>query len=54
MAYSAAAGLGAPPRQIGHEEATQTRSQIGFELAGWFQFQPIWERISRNNPDIFD
>ncbi len=54
MAYSAAAGLGAPPRQIGHEEATQTRGQIGFELAGWFQFQPIWERISRNNPDIFD
>jgi ribulose-5-phosphate 4-epimerase/fuculose-1-phosphate aldolase len=54
MAYSAAAGLGAKPRQIGHEEATQTRGQVGFEFAGWFQFQPIWERISRDNPDIFD
>ncbi len=42
------------PRQIGHEEATQTRGQVGFELGGWFQFQPIWERISRDNPDIFD
>jgi hypothetical protein len=31
-----------------------TRGQVGFELAGWFQFQPIWERISRDNPDIFD
>ncbi len=49
MAY--AAGI---PRQIGHDEATQTRGQVGFELAGWFQFQPIWQRISRDNPDIWD
>jgi ribulose-5-phosphate 4-epimerase/fuculose-1-phosphate aldolase len=54
MAYSAAAGLGAKPRQIGHEEATITRGQVGFEFAGWFQFQPIWQRISRDHPDIFD
>ena len=54
MAYSAAAGHGSKPRQIGHAEAEQTRGQIGFELAGWFQFQPIWERISRDNPDIVD
>ncbi len=49
MAYAAGT-----PRQIGHEEATQTRGQVGFELGGWFQFQPIWERTSRDNPDIFD
>jgi ribulose-5-phosphate 4-epimerase/fuculose-1-phosphate aldolase len=42
------------PRRIGHPEAEQTRGQIGFELAGWFQFQPIWERITRDNPDIYD
>ena len=54
MAYAAAAGYGAHPRQIGHDEATQTRGQVGYEFAGWFQFQPIWERISRDNPDIFD
>src|SRR3954453_4545561 len=54
MAYSAAAGLGAKPRQIGHEEATTTRGQVGFEFPGCFQFQPIWQRISRENPDIFD
>jgi ribulose-5-phosphate 4-epimerase/fuculose-1-phosphate aldolase len=29
MAYSAAAGLGTPPRRIGHEEATVTRGQVG-------------------------
>ena len=50
MAYSAAAGLGSKPRQIGHEEATLTRGQVGYEFAGWFQFQPIWERISRDAP----
>ncbi len=49
MAYAAGT-----PRKIGHEEATQTRGQVGFELAGWFQFQPLWERICRDNPDIFD
>ncbi|WP_199589414.1 class II aldolase/adducin family protein [Blastococcus sp. TF02A-26] len=54
MAYSAAAGLGTPPRRIGHEEATVTRGQVGYEFAGWFQFQPIWERISRDQPDLFD
>ena len=54
MAYSAAAGLGSKPLQIDPEEAAATRGQVGFELAGWFQFQPIWERISRDNPDIFD
>lgn len=42
------------PRRIGHEAATVTRGQVGFELAGWFQFQPIWDRISRDYPDIFD
>jgi len=54
MAYSAAAGLGSKPIQIAPVEAKGTYGQVGFELAGWFQFQPIWERISKDNPDIFD
>jgi len=54
MAYSAGAGLGSKPIQIDPEEAAATRGQVGFELAGWFQFQPIWERISKDNPDIFE
>jgi ribulose-5-phosphate 4-epimerase/fuculose-1-phosphate aldolase len=53
-AYAAAAGLGAKPRLIEPEVAELTRSQIGYEFAGWFQFQPIWERISREQPDIFE
>jgi ribulose-5-phosphate 4-epimerase/fuculose-1-phosphate aldolase len=53
-AYAAAAGLGKPPRQISREEAELTRSQVGHEFAGWFQFQPIWERISRDEPELFE
>ena len=49
MAYAAGT-----PRPIGHDEAIQTRGQVGFELAGWFQWQPIWQRISKDNPDIYD
>jgi ribulose-5-phosphate 4-epimerase/fuculose-1-phosphate aldolase len=53
QAYAAAAGLSRPPRQISRAEAELTRSQVGNEYAGWFQFQPIWERISRDEPELF-
>jgi len=53
-AYAAAAGLGRPPRKIRPEAAKQTYDVVGYEFAGWFQFQPIWERISRDQPEIFD
>ena len=49
MAYAAGT-----PKQIAPGAAEQTKGQVGFELAGWFQFQPIWQRISKDNPDIFD
>ena len=49
MAYAAGT-----PRQIDHEAAIHTRGQVGFELAGWFQFQPIYDRIFKDNPDIVD
>ncbi|MGQ0623543.1 MAG: class II aldolase/adducin family protein [Sporichthyaceae bacterium] len=54
QAYAAAAGLGAKPRLIAPDVAELTRDQIGYDHAGWFQFQPIWQRISRDQPDIFD
>ncbi len=53
-AYAAVAGLGGRPIQIEPDVAELTRGQIGYEGVGWFQFQPIWERISRDQPDIFD
>ena len=42
------------PTRIRPEEALHTRGQVGYELAGWFQFQPIWDRVSRDHPDIFE
>ena len=54
MAYSASVGLGSKPIQIEPAEAKGTYGQVGFEFAGWFQFQPLWERIETDNPDIWD
>jgi ribulose-5-phosphate 4-epimerase/fuculose-1-phosphate aldolase len=39
---------------ITHENAKLTHQQIGNEFAGWFQFQPLYEQISRAEPDLFD
>jgi ribulose-5-phosphate 4-epimerase/fuculose-1-phosphate aldolase len=42
------------PRKIPPETAKHTYAQVGSPLAGWFQFQPLWERISREQPDLFE
>ncbi len=42
------------PARISHEAALVARGQIGSELAGWFQFQPLWQWITREEPDLFE
>jgi ribulose-5-phosphate 4-epimerase/fuculose-1-phosphate aldolase len=42
------------PVRIGHETALATRGQVGNEIGGWFQFQPLWNRIIREQPDLFE
>src|SRR5712671_5493242 len=42
------------PIAIDHENALVTRGQVGTHGAGWFQFQPLWQRIIREQPDLFD
>ena len=39
---------------IDHETALLTREQIGTPVSGWFQFQPLWDRIIREQPDLLD
>jgi ribulose-5-phosphate 4-epimerase/fuculose-1-phosphate aldolase len=39
--------------KIPHDEAKLTYGQVGFDLAGWFQFQPLFDQISRTDPDLF-
>lgn len=36
----------------GHADATQ--QLLGTHQAGWFQFQPLWARITREQPDLFE
>lgn len=40
--------------QISPENAKLTHEQSGHEYAGWIQFQPLFELISREEPDLFD
>lgn len=42
------------PIKISPEYAAQTYGQVGSEMAGWFQFQPLWARITREQPDLFE
>ncbi len=42
------------PVKIDAASATVTRQQIGSHMAGWFQFQPLWARIVREQPDLLD
>ncbi len=42
------------PFQISHESARLTSQQVGTNIAGWFQFQPLWDRITKEQPDLFE
>ncbi len=42
------------PVLITRESATLTREQLGTPQAGWFQFQPLFDRIVREEPGLLD
>lgn len=42
------------PRLITKEAAEQVLQITGNPLAGWFQFQPLYQRIVREQPDLLD
>ncbi|MEM8619646.1 MAG: class II aldolase/adducin family protein [Actinomycetota bacterium] len=42
------------PIEINDEYATYTQQNTGFHAAGWFSFQPMWDEISRSEPELFD
>lgn len=42
------------PHLINHETATLTRSQVGTHSSGWFSFQPLYDRILCEEPDLLD
>jgi ribulose-5-phosphate 4-epimerase/fuculose-1-phosphate aldolase len=40
--------------KIDHPNAKLTHSQVGSDIAGWFSFQPMYEWIVRQEPDLLD
>ncbi len=42
------------PIHIDRENALITRGQVGSHEGGWFQFQPLWNWITRLEPDLLD
>jgi ribulose-5-phosphate 4-epimerase/fuculose-1-phosphate aldolase len=42
------------PKKIDHATALATREQVGSHLAGWFQFQPLLAKITREEPDLLE
>jgi ribulose-5-phosphate 4-epimerase/fuculose-1-phosphate aldolase len=49
-----AAEAAGEPVPISHENALVTRNQVAGGINGWFQFQPMWQMISRQEPDLFE
>lgn len=39
---------------IDPEQAKLTHDQVGTEFVGWLSFQPLWEKIVREQPDLLD
>jgi ribulose-5-phosphate 4-epimerase/fuculose-1-phosphate aldolase len=42
------------PVLIDPEMAKLTAGQVGTHFAGWFSFQPLYDRITREQPDLFE
>ncbi|MFB4162901.1 class II aldolase/adducin family protein [Alteribacillus sp. JSM 102045] len=42
------------PISINDESAKTAFSEVGTSKAGWFQFQPLWHRIAKEQPDLLD
>jgi ribulose-5-phosphate 4-epimerase/fuculose-1-phosphate aldolase len=42
------------PVPIAADMAALTRRQVGSDWSGWYNFQPLYERIVREQPDLLD
>ena len=54
LAEAAAAGGKGGPVLIDDDQAALTRHQVGSSVAGWFSFQPLYDRIVALQPDLLD
>ncbi|UOR11369.1 class II aldolase/adducin family protein [Halobacillus amylolyticus] len=42
------------PVLIDEEHAERTSKYVGSSKSGWFQFQPLWDRIVKEQPDLLE
>ena len=42
------------PKKISHEHALKTRETVGSHLAGWFSFQPLYNVIVTEQPELLN
>jgi ribulose-5-phosphate 4-epimerase/fuculose-1-phosphate aldolase len=42
------------PIEVRHEYASHTFETAGSHFAGWLSFQPLWQEITRTDPELFD
>lgn len=42
------------PIPIDKKHATLTAEQTGTEYEGWLSFQPLWEKLQKEQPDFLD
>jgi len=42
------------PVKISHESALIAQKQVGNPRVGWFQYQPLWDMILREQPDLLE
>ncbi len=54
LAESAAAHNGQPLKMISEASAQQAFDILGKPSVGWFQFQPLYSKIIREQPDLLD
>ncbi|UTW06873.1 class II aldolase/adducin family protein [Pseudomonas benzenivorans] len=45
---------GHKPTRVPPDRARYSREHVGSEYIGWLHFQPIWEQLLQNEPDMFD
>ena len=42
------------PHPVDPVDARLVRDTMGTAHAGWFSFQPLYQQVTRDNPDLFE
>ncbi|NGZ86212.1 class II aldolase/adducin family protein [Duganella aceris] len=45
---------GQTPLLVSPDRARYSREHVGSDYIGWLHFQPIWDQLSKTQPDMFD